>query len=145
MWDLPSKVHFMQCDMILVRTNYVIYLSDFQKSRSEYLWLKYRLLLKPGPNRYWRIVFCDVSDKNHRQDNTDLAKRYLDLKAKKLWTGIDIHEIDCSEQDTFISKGMRLLKKLLTFKNLIFSIQDFTKSIMCANVIDQHKWVSIKI
>lgn len=55
-------------------------------------------------------MFCDVSDKNHRQDNTDLAKRYLDLKAKKLWTGIDIHKIACSEQDTFISKGMRLLK-----------------------------------
>ena len=60
-------------------------------------------------------MFCDVSDKNHRQDNTDIAKRYLDLKAKKLRTGIDIHKIDCSEQDTFISKGMRLLKKLLTF------------------------------
>ena len=55
-------------------------------------------------------MFCDVSDKNHSQDNTDLAKRYLDLKAKKLWTGIDIHKIACSEQDTFISKGMRLLK-----------------------------------
>lgn len=83
-------------------------------------------------------MFCDVSDKNRRQDNTDLVKRHLDLKAKELWTEIDIHKIDCSEQDTFISKGMRLLKKLLIFKNLIFSIQDFTKSIMCANVIYQH-------
>lgn len=72
--------------------------------------LKCRLLLKPGPNRYCRIVFCDVSDENHRQDNTDLDKRYLDVKAKNLWTGIDIHKIDCSEQDTFISKVMRLLK-----------------------------------